>query len=235
MKLLNPQLMAMLGLIMSALTAQAADIPSYMLTDLGGFTGISIDAIGDVAGYSSGGVNGSSVDHACVYRRGKLIDFGTLYDPTLQTHAYFTNILGEVALTYALPVNSNEYPVLYRNGRFTPLTFPNGGRGHFGGLNDFGQIAGNYNVAGINPAFLIQPNGTVITLPTYGPVYENWGLIYVLGITEGGYVYGAVDTGSVTQVYGNNYHLSYAVTTSAYGPPVNLGIDYAPPPSRLIT
>jgi hypothetical protein len=115
--------MATASLTMTVLTAQAAPIPSYTLTDLGANTsGKSIDAVGDVAG-SWEGANGSSVSHAFVYRRGKLIDLGALYDPTLQTCAYFTNILGDVLLTYTLPVNTVEYPVLYRNGRFTPLPF----------------------------------------------------------------------------------------------------------------
>jgi hypothetical protein len=217
--------LAALGLLFGAIAAQAASAPKYSVTDVGTLPGYlstagnSIDALGEVAGNCSGSENGTAVPHAFVYRGGKLIDFGALYNPTLQTKAYFTNTKGEVALTYALPINSNEYPVLYQNGQFTALSFPGGGRGSFAGLNDFGQIAGIYNVNGITQAYLIQANGNVITLPTFGVVQGNFGLLQAQGITELGQVYGEVNTGTVS----NGYGVYDAVITPAYGPPVNLG------------
>jgi hypothetical protein len=226
--MITSRTLAALGLLFGAIAAQAAPAPRYSVTDIGilpGYlstVGHSIDSLGEVAGYCYASENGTLVSHAFVYRGGKLIDFGALYDPTLQTKAYFTNIKGEVALTYALPINSEEYPVLYQNGHFTALSFPQNGRGYFAGLNDSGQIAGNYNVNGITPAYLIEANGKVITLPTFGTVFGNWGLIEVQGITKSGLVYGAVNTGTAN----NGYGLYAAVTTSGYVPPVNLGTVY---------
>lgn len=179
MKSTTPPLAIALSLIMSAITAIAAPTPKYTVTDIGilpGYlstVGNSIDSLGEVAGWCD--ANGTAVTHAFVYRAGKLIDFGALYNPTLQTKAYFTIIKGEVALSYALPINSGEYTVLYQNGHFTTLSFPEGGHGYVAGLNDSGQIAGNYNVNGITPAYLIEANGNVITLPTFGTVFGNCG------------------------------------------------------------
>jgi uncharacterized membrane protein len=200
--------------------------PSYSLTDIGvlpGFTttqGNSINALGQVAGscytYSP---NGISSQHAFVYRRGKLIDFGALYNPGVRTIATFVNSEDEVTLTYmapSSPYGSPQYSVLYRNGRFTKL--PNGGSVIIGGLNDSGQIAGTFNYPGsitsTSSAFLLQPNGTVITLPAFGTYGQNVVFIGVNGITENGRVYGNVD--------GNSNESSYAVITSAYRPPIIL-------------
>jgi probable HAF family extracellular repeat protein len=109
--------------------------PSYSLTDIGvlpGFTGTrgsSINVLGQVAGYCyTNSPNGTFSQHAFVYREGKLIDFGSLYNPDIRTIATFVNIQGEVTLSYFMPVPPvyfNEYSILYRNGRFAKL--PNGG------------------------------------------------------------------------------------------------------------
>ena len=204
--------------------------PSYSLTDLGvlpGFRqtlGHSINALGEVAGScSTYASSGTTSQHAFVYRRGKLIDFGALYNPALITSASFVNSEGDVILTYGVPIPpyytaDRNYSVLYRNRRFT--TLPNGGSLLVNGLNDRGQIAGNfilsnggYDDFSATSAFLIEPNGTLLTLPTFGPL-GNLGFIYVQGITQGGRVYGTVPTGA--------YSIYDAVIASAYGPPVNL-------------
>ena len=190
--------------------------PSYSLTDIGvlpGFTGTwgsSINVLGQVAGYCyANSPNGTFSQHAFIYRGGKLIDFGSLYNPDIRTTATFVNIQGEVTLSYFMPVPPvyfNEYSILYRNGRFVKL--PNGGSVIIGGLNDLGQIAGSFIVNNLGSttytsAFLLQPNGTVITLPAFGTLGQS-----INGITEDGRVYGNV---------GAN-----AVITSAHRPPIIL-------------
>jgi hypothetical protein len=87
--------------------------PSYSLTDIGvlpGFTatqGSSTNALGQVAGYCyTNSPNVTSPQFAFVYREGKLIDFGSLYNPDIRTIATFVNIQGEVSLSYLMPIRA---------------------------------------------------------------------------------------------------------------------------------
>ena len=192
--------------------------PSYAVTDIGvlpGFDecrGNSIDASGNVVGYCFKFGSGA-VQHAFIYRAGKLVDLGAIFNPAVATEALYTNIRGEVLLAqsptvqYPSLISSDEQPVLYRNGRFTPLVFPHGGVGSVAGLNDFGQIAGNYLAGGTLYAYIVQPDGALETIPTYerlrfarfshgdelqdaGPSREA---IAVQGITAFGQIYGGVE------------------------------------------
>jgi hypothetical protein len=205
--------------------AVSPTVRSYSVTDIGvlpGFTqtmGNSINALGEVAGScSTYGASGLTSQHAFVYRGGKLIDFGAHYNPAQNTSAKFVNVEGEVILTYS--VFPYTYSVLYRNGRFTNLPFPTyTDGGGITGLNDRGQIAGNFVANnGNNSALLIQPNGEIITLPPYGPLGSQ-GIINVSGLTEGGLVYGSVYTGT-SQDFGSPVD---AVITSAHEPVKLLG------------
>jgi probable HAF family extracellular repeat protein len=96
------------ALLLSCIQAYAVfpSVPSYSVTDIGvlpGFTqtiGNSVNALGEVAGSCiTSGSSGYS-QHAFVFRRGKMIDFGALYNPALRTTAKFVNTEGEVILTY---------------------------------------------------------------------------------------------------------------------------------------
>jgi hypothetical protein len=113
--------LAALGLLFGSVAAQAAPAPRYSVTDIGMLPGYlstvgnSIDSLGEVAGYCYASENGTLVPHAFVYRGGKLINFGALYDPTLQTKAYFTNIKGVITILYPEPgatfaVGCERYP-----------------------------------------------------------------------------------------------------------------------------
>jgi hypothetical protein len=58
--------------------------------------------------------------HAFVYRWGKLIDFGSLYNPALLTNATFVNIRGQVTFSHSIPIPPYyfaEYATLYRRLR----------------------------------------------------------------------------------------------------------------------
>jgi probable HAF family extracellular repeat protein len=106
--------------------------PSYILKDIGllpgGYTrtwGNSIDAAGDVVGYCGG--SNTLPDHAFRYHAGKLVDLGALFNPALKTNALYTNVAGDVVIiqpsaasTYPSRISSDEQPVLYRHGRFSP-------------------------------------------------------------------------------------------------------------------
>jgi probable HAF family extracellular repeat protein len=189
----------LIAVLSAASWVQAQSAATYTATNIGVLPGYetcqanSMDAAGDVVGFCA--TNDLGSQHAFLYHAGKMIDIGALYNPALFTCALYTNIRGEVILAksgafqYPVPsfISSNEQPVLYRNGRFTPLTFPHGGAGSVAGLNDLGQIAGNYTVDGVLYAYIIEPNGTLITLPNYAG-----GAISVQGITELGLVYGSV-------------------------------------------
>jgi probable HAF family extracellular repeat protein len=192
--------------------------PTYTVTDIGvlpGFDecrGNTIDASGNVVGYCFK-FGSAAVQHAFVYRDGKLVDLGAIFNPALATEALYTNIRGDIVLAqsptvqYPSLISSDEQPVLYRNGSFTPLTFPHGGVGSVAGLNDFGQIAGNYTVGGTLYAYIVQPNGFLETIPTYERLrfagFSNRDelqdskpfreAIAVQGITAFGQVYGGVE------------------------------------------
>jgi hypothetical protein len=192
--------------------------PSFAVTDIGvlpGFDecrGNSIDASGNVVGYCFK-FGSAAVQHAFVYRAGKLVDLGAIFNPALATEALYTNVRGDILLAqsptvqYPSLISADEQPVLYRNGRFTPLTFPHGGAGSVAGLNDFGQIAGNYTAGGTLYAYILQPNGFLETIPNSEqlrfarfsnrdelqdarPSREE---IAVQGITAFGQVYGGVE------------------------------------------
>jgi probable HAF family extracellular repeat protein len=152
--------------------------PSYTLTDIGllpgGYTrtwGNSIDAAGDVVGYCGG--SNTLPDHAFRYHDGKLVDLGALFNPVLNTKALYTNVAGDVVLiqpsstsTYPSLISSNEQPVLYRNGQFITIPFPRGASASVVGLNDFGQIAGNFTAGGALFAYIIERDGCLKILPT---------------------------------------------------------------------
>jgi probable HAF family extracellular repeat protein len=192
----------------------------YSVTEVGalpgerfyGAIGYSMNALGEVVGLTTlvpqtqYGLTG----HAFLYRNGRTIDLGALYNPALTTRGKSINLSGEV-LVETIPGELHPSGAVYKNGHFTPVTsFPNGGSfHHFAGVNDFGQITGSYTTQSISEnGFVIQPNGTITTI-------VPGGFVESIGINDLGQIIYTDDLGLVgflLQPGGNIVEFSFYTT-----------------------
>ena len=144
MNLKSTLLTAMLGLIMSTLTAQTAPVPTYTLIDLqmpgyASTVGNAVNASGDVVGYASD----PSAEHAFLYTRGKFTDLGA-------GAAIDINASKEVIV-----ISASGVPFLYKNGKVT--TLPAGAYA----INDSGQIL----IQDVGAVEIREHNGAIISHP----------------------------------------------------------------------
>jgi hypothetical protein len=193
MNLKNTLLTAALGLIMSALSAQAAQIfppvPNYTLTVIPPLPGATIDDTYAYAMNVEGDVVGTSGGHAFLYKKGKLVDIGALFPSSLgvtYSNAVAVNAFDEVVGTYSLPVviNVNTYNEIagsfmyypWGKGRLELIPNPSGFVTNVHALNDLGQILGNYGTPAAPDSnyfgytgyyWLRQPNGKIDSLPLF--------------------------------------------------------------------
>jgi probable HAF family extracellular repeat protein len=159
----NTLLTAALGLIISAMTAQAAALapPSYTVTTIPLLPGYNVmrptalNNAGEVVGVASN-TTGSPAAHTFLYKGGKVHDLGALGTPIA------INVFGAILTSSSL----------YQGGRLV-ATAPVGSS--FSGLNDIGQIIGSGNVkVGYDNSmqatvgFLRQLNGTIVSLTFQG-------------------------------------------------------------------
>jgi probable HAF family extracellular repeat protein len=190
-------LMAALGLIVSALSAQAAQIfppvPNYTLAVIPLLSGGTINDTYANAINVEGDVVGTSGGHAFLYKRGKLIDIGALFPASVSgSSAVGVNAFDEVIGTY------NQYVVvsgityqelagsfIYREGRVELLPNPTGAVTNVVAINDIGQIVGNYDTTvgfyTTTSPWLRQVNGAFVPLPLFNGKVVYPGAINNLG------------------------------------------------------
>jgi probable HAF family extracellular repeat protein len=191
-------LMAALGLIMSAFTAQAAS-PLYSVTDLGTLGGpnssaLAINDRGQVVGASDTSTSG--VYHAFLYSNGKMQDLGTLTTISGGNFSVATaiNNHGQAVGQAGIPGGAGHV-FLYSAGYMQDVTFSpilyDYTRGA-NGINNRGEIVGNYS--GPNPNFsraFLYRSGQVIDLtPSLSFSNGESGYGIAFGINDLGQVVG---------------------------------------------
>jgi probable HAF family extracellular repeat protein len=167
--------------------------PHYTVQDLGTLGGTFSTAWGMskdgwLEGFST--LPGDAVVHAFIWRKGVMVDLGTLGGPNSYAE-YRPNedgAVGGASETTTLDPNGEDFcglgtyliclPFLWRNGVMTPLPLLGGNNGFGAGVNDLDEVAGSAENStpepscnGTNQVLQVKPviwrKGKVHELPTY--------------------------------------------------------------------
>ena len=171
----------LIAIVLVCAPASAAAARSYKLTDLGSFSPVAINDVGQIAGSKT--LNGTK-QHAFLWERGVQLDLGTLGGAN--SVATGINNLGDVVGRSDLYLGfSNKGAFLYRNERMTSLANLGRGNSAANGINDSGVVVG-YSDSGtgssgatIRAVFWDDPS-TVHSLSTrasYANAINNTGAI----------------------------------------------------------
>jgi hypothetical protein len=173
--------------------------PLYTVTEIAPgktFTGNYMNLEGVIVGAIN--INDFAVQHAAVYKNGKLTDLSYLFKPGISSEVQYVNREGDLAIRtvdFSVPGESTCYTL--KDGHLTQLKDPAGTfLDVFGGLNNFGQTVGSGNnltpTGGIGTAFGFFAGilNNVVKLPI---VVES-GLGYGNSINDFGQICGSITT-----------------------------------------
>ena len=145
-----------------------------------------------------------SIDHAFIYRHGRMTDLRTLGGSSAEAMAI--NNHGEVAGWSDTTGDVAEHAFVYRNGEMTDLGTLGGSESAATAINDRGQVVGWTQIAGTYQAHqFLYSNGQMVDLTALFPTLEQ-----VVGINNRGQILGL-------GMNGNGEEVALLLTTSKNG------------------
>jgi probable HAF family extracellular repeat protein len=154
----------------------------------GGSTAYGINDLGDVVGVSS--LAGNTVSHAFMYTNGVMVDLGALGTGLYSAAQDINNSGDVVGSSYTTPGYTAQHAFVYSGGIMTDLGVLGGTESVALGINDNGDVVGQYRPSSSVVRAFLYANGTMQDLNSLLPVGSGWTLLSATDINDYGQITG---------------------------------------------
>jgi uncharacterized membrane protein len=185
------------GFTFKGTTYKSFDFPGSTYTNP-----YNINVSGDIVGIYA---NANLVPHAFLLHKGTFTSFDAPYGQVL-TAPYAISKKGTIVGIYQLPQDGTNHGFVLDNGTYTQVDFPGAVSTDLNGINDVGDIVGDYTLDGSTyHAFLLQSG----TFTSFDVPFPGAPLVGATGINNNGQIIGTYGANDNTTFYSFGFLTSH--------------------------